>query len=294
MRGRWAFFQAIFRIGGLLALTAPVGGCSKFAILDATIPSDKYISQTTVTYGPLLREQLDVYRPAHPGTGRDIVIFFYGGDWQTGEREGYRFVADALTANGFFVVIPDYRLYPQVQFPAFMRDGAAAVRWVHDHAAEIGGDPKHIFLMGHSAGAHIATLLTLDERYLKEVGLDRSAIRATVGLSGPYDFVPLPEDLAVFGMSSEDQTPPPDIEPIHFVDGRAPPILLIHGDADPTLNVGNAYRLAGAIRTAGGNVTLLVYPRMDHVGVVLSFAWEFRWIAPTLGDVTVYFRGHEQ
>jgi acetyl esterase/lipase len=176
-----------------------------------------------------------------------------------------------------------------VTFPAFVKDAALAVRWVHDNIARFGGDPARVFLAGHSAGAHIVALLTLDKRYLQNVGLNREVIRATAGLSGPYDFVPSPPDRGVFSMGLNDTTPPADIEPITFVDGTAPPMLLIQGLRDPTVNPRNASELAAKIKAAGGNVRCIVYPGVGHVGVVLSFAWPFRWIAPTLRDMTNYF-----
>jgi acetyl esterase/lipase len=170
-----------------------------------------------------------------------------------------------------------------------MIDAALAVRWVRDNIARYGGDPDRIFLAGHSAGAHIVALLTLDNRYLEHVGLNRNIIRATAGLSGPYDFVPSGPDRGVFSMGPNDTTPPANIEPINFVDGSAPPMLLIHGLADPTVDSQNSLALAAKIRAAGGSVRCITYPGVDHVGVVLAFAFPFRWIAPTLQDMTNYF-----
>jgi acetyl esterase/lipase len=275
-----------------LLLLASCAGCTKFELLDATIPRWGAIRWNDVPYGPLPRQKLDVYRPRGVPGGASIVIFFYGGDWQNGSKSGYRFVAQALTSQGFIAVLPDYRLYPNVTFPAFVEDGASAFRWVHDHAKEMGGDSAHIYVMGHSAGAHIAALLTLDNRYLRNVGLDQHAIRATIGLSGPYDFVPPEDDRGVFGMNPATTEPNPQIEPIHFVDGKAPPMLLIQGQTDTTVNPTNSIHLAAHIRSAGGSVRLILYPHVDHVGVVLSLAWPFRWIAPTLADVSRYI--HEQ
>ena len=274
-----------------LTLAAQSCGCTKFDLLDATIPRWGSIRWNDVPYGPLPRQKLDVYRPHGVAPDVPIVIFFYGGDWQTGSKAGYRFAAQALTSSGFIAVLPDYRLYPDVMFPAFVEDGALAVRWVHNHASQIGGDPSHVYLMGHSAGAHIAALLTLDSRYLRDVGLDRNAIRATVGLSGPYDFVPPPDDRAAFGMTRASTQPDPQIEPSHFVDGHAPPMLLIHGDDDTTVNPVNSIELAKRIRDAGGSVKLILYRHADHVAVVLALAWPFRWIAPTLRDATDFLRG---
>jgi acetyl esterase/lipase len=272
----------------LLSMLA-MGGCTRFDLLNATIPSCGFARTSNLAYADLPRQKLDVYVPRHAKANSAVVIFFYGGDWQTGDKEDYRFVAEAITSKGFIAVLPDYRLYPAVTFPAFMTDAALAVRWVHENIASYGGDPDRVFLAGHSAGAHIVALLTLDKHYLENVGLNRHVIRATAGLSGPYDFVPSPPDRGVFSMPSDDTTPPADIEPINFVDGTAPPMLLIQGLSDPTVNPQNAPELAAKIRAAGGNARCITYPGVDHVGVVLSFAWPFRWIAPTLRDMTNYF-----
>jgi acetyl esterase/lipase len=272
----------------------PLSGCSRFTLLNALVPSCGYTRIASIPYGALPRQSLDVYRPPRRPSGTlGIVVFFYGGDWQNGTKEDYRFVAEALTSRGFIAVLPDYRLYPAVTFPAFIGDGALAFRWVHDHAREIGGDPGHVYLMGHSAGAHIVAMLTLNAQYLNHVGLDRSAIRATAGLSGPYDFVPSPDDRGVFSMARDDTTPPPQIEPINFVDGHAPPMLLLQGLKDPTVNPANAAELASLIRKRGGDVVYIAYPQRAHVGVVLALAYPFQWLAPVLGDTVRFFREHQ-
>ncbi len=233
-------------LAGVIALVA-VSGCTRFAMLNAIVPHCDYVRTRDLAYGADPRQKLDVYRSTTAQGPSDVVIFFYGGDWQNGQKEDYRFVAQALASRGFVAVIPNYRLYPQVAFPAFVQDGAAAVRWVHVNISRFGGDSRRIFLMGHSAGAHIAALLTLDGEYLRDVGLDRSAICATAGLSGPYDFVPPPDDRGAFSMPRDDATPDPRIEPISFVDGRAPPMLLVQGSKDQTVDPGNISRLADRI-----------------------------------------------
>jgi acetyl esterase/lipase len=279
------------QVGWVIILLSLLAGCSGPDVLNALVPSCGYQRTTDLAYGDQPRQKLDVYRPTK-SSGASVVIFFYGGHWQNGEKADYRFVAQALTSRGFVAVLPDYRFYPQITFPAFVQDGAAAVRWVHDNISRFGGDPTKIYLMGHSAGAHVAVLLTLDGHYLKDMGLDRNAIRATAGLSGPYDFVPLPGDKAVFGMEPTDSTPDPAIEPIHFVDGHAPPILLLHGLKDKTVDSGNSARLAAKIKSAGGNVQYIAYPSRAHVGVVLALAWPFRWLDPVLDDTVKFFHQH--
>ena len=175
----------------LVAATALLAGCSLSTIGTALVPRAGYTTRSDLAYGPLPRQTLDVYRPRGLPTPRPTVVFFYGGRWQSGSKEQYRLLAYTLTQRGYVVVIPDYRLHPQVEFPTFVEDAAHAVRWVRDHIREHGGDPDQVVLMGHSAGAHIAMLLTLDERYLRAVNVDPGdAIAGTVGLAGPYDFLP--------------------------------------------------------------------------------------------------------
>jgi acetyl esterase/lipase len=264
-------------------------GCSRFQLLNAMIPSGDYHRDANIAYGAEPRQNLDVYRPKKGGPTKRIVVFFYGGYWQYGKKEDYRFVGEALTSEDFIAVLPDYRLYPSVQFPAFVRDGALAVRWVHDHAGELGGDPDQIYLMGHSAGAYIAAMLTLDARYLKAVGLDRSNIRATVGLAGPYDFKIGKELRPIFAQPTTGPVDPV-VEPITFVDGREPPMLLIQGAQDTTVEPGNATRLAEKIRDLGGQAQLIIFQHLGHSALALALAAPFRWIAPVLKDSAAFFR----
>ena len=280
------------RITMLLALVLLTGpaGCTSLDVLNVGTPSRGYRETTDIAYGPLPQQKLDVYRPDHPDPTRGVVVFFHGGHWQSGTKREYHFVGEALASRGFVAVVADYRCYPASAFPGFVDDAALAVRWTHDHAADFGGDPARLFLMGHSAGAHIVALLTLDPQYLADVGLDRSAVRGTAALSGPYDFVPPPKDRAAFNMAPTDTRPPPAIEPIHFVDGHEPPMLLVQGLKDTTVNPDNATRLAAAIRAAGGRVEVIRYLHRAHVGVVLALAWPFRWLDPVLDDVAAYFR----
>jgi acetyl esterase/lipase len=280
------------RVGWLMLLFPMMAGCSGVDVLNSLVPHCGYTLTADLAYGGLPRQKLDVYRPKKPLEGGPVVIFFYGGHWQYGSKSDYFFVAQALASRGFVAVLPDYRLYPEAAFPAFVQDGASAVRWVHENIGRFGGDPGKIYLMGHSAGAYIAAMLTLDGHYLKDVGLDQNAIRGTAALSGPYDFVPLPEDRAVFGMSETDAMSDPAIEPIHFVDGHAPPLLLLHGLKDQTVEAGNASRLEAKIRSAGGKVQYIAYPARAHVGVVLALAWPFRWLDPVLDDTVKFFNGH--
>ncbi|HXG27428.1 MAG TPA: alpha/beta hydrolase, partial [Nevskiales bacterium] len=177
----------------------------------------------------------------------------------------------------------DYRLYPEVRFPAFVEDGAQAVRWARAHARQYGGDPQKLFVMGHSAGAHIAALLALDPRYLQAVGGERGWLSGMIGLAGAYDFLPLTDDdlKDIFG-------PPeryPLSQPINHVDGHNPPLLLLHGRTDTTVRLKNTVNLAARIRARGGPVQTVIYPVMGHVRMIASLAPPLRQVSRVLDDI---------
>src|ERR1700722_13558436 len=215
-------------------LSLLASACSPATVLNALARSRGIVVQNDIPYLPGPRHALDVYAPAQ-GNGsadRPVVVFFYGGGWEDGDRSLYRFVGAELAAHGIVAIIPDYRIYPDSVFPAFMQDAAQAVAWAHDHAAQFGGDPHRLFLMGHSAGGHIATLLAYDGEYLQAAGVDPRGIRGVIGLAGPYDFLPLKTATlkAIFGPESEW----PRSQPINYVAAAAPATLLLAGSSDTT------------------------------------------------------------
>ena len=132
---------------------------------------------------------------------RPLVVFWHGGGWNSGDKAEYRFVGAALAESGYAAVLPNYRHYPQVLMPGFMEDAAHAALWAAEHACALGADPNRVYLMGHSAGAHLAALLTLDTRYFAATGRPAPRIAGVIGLSGPYDFLPLlePDVREMFG-----------------------------------------------------------------------------------------------
>ena len=184
--------------------------CSPTAVLNALAPRDGVTPTRNIAYADGPRHRLDIYAPLPAVTPAPVIVFFYGGGWASGSKAMYRFVGAGLAARGVLVVIPDYRLYPEVRFPAFMDDAATAVAWTRANASRFGGDPRRLFLMGHSAGAQIATLLALDAGYLRSVHLSpRRDVCGVIGLAGPYDFLPLRSATLrdVFGPKRNDRAP---------------------------------------------------------------------------------------
>lgn len=251
-----------------------------FTVLNSGSPSLPAVE--TVVYRSESGLALDIHRPATNRKAGPVAVFFYGGSWRNGNREEYAFVGEALAKAGVVAVIPDYRVYPQGRFPDFEYDAAHAVRWVRDHAGELGADPRRIFLVGHSAGAHIAALLATDSRYLADVGLRPKDLAGVVGISGPYDFLPItdPDLIDVFGEAAEW----PASQPVNFVDGDEPPFLLLHGSDDRIVWPRNSESLQSHLQKAGVAARLLRYPSIGHFRIVAAF--RFHALAPTLKDTT--------
>lgn len=244
----------------------------------------------SIAYGAAPRRSLDVYAPRRAArTGAaPVVVFFYGGSWQEGAKEIYRFVAAPLARRGHVVVVPDYRVYPDVRYPDFLHDAAAAVAWTRQHAQQFGGDPDRVVLMGHSAGAYMAAMLAIDPQWLDAVGLTPSRdIAGLVGIAGPYDFLPLRDPVlkVIFGGANR-----PVTQPITHVRGGEPPALLMTGAADRTVDPGNATRLADRLRAAGGTARVAVYPRIGHLGVIGAFTAPLRPLAPVLDHADGFIR----
>jgi acetyl esterase/lipase len=241
-----------------------------------------------IAYGSDPQHRLDVYVPrGSTAAPRPVVVFWHGGRWKFGDKADYRFVGAALAGLGCVAVLPNYRHYPQVKMPGFMDDAAQAALWSAAHAADFGASQRLMFLMGHSAGAHMAALLTLDARYFAAAG-QAPHVAGVIGLSGAYDFLPLLEaDVQdMFG-------PPqnyPQSQPINFVRAGVPPMLLVHGLDDVTVRPKNSRNFAAALSACGASVTLKLYPKRAHAGTVAALARLARGWSPTLADITAFVR----
>jgi acetyl esterase/lipase len=254
------------------------------------VPKDKASArvQRDVAYGPAPRNVLDVYAPTNSQGPWPVIVFVHGGSWRSGSKAPYEFVGRALAAQGFLTLVISYRLHPQDPYPVFVQDTALALDWATRHTVEFGGDQKRIFAMGHSAGAYNVAQAILDKHYLERLGTDISAIKGVATLAGPSDFLPLDSAISVDVFGNVPNLP--DTQPINHVHADAPPFLLLHGTEDTTCRPRNSINLDKALRAAGASSTLKLYQGVSHVGIMLAMAKPLRGLAPTLGDVTAFFR----
>lgn len=286
-RSRGLFATCLLLLGSSL-----LTGCQAvlFHGLNATASKADVVVQRDVIYDPAHHLALDVYRP-RDARNAPVVVFFYGGSWKSGKRQWYDWAGEALAKRGLVVVIPDYRLWPKVRLDGFMQDAAHAVAWTHAHASEYGGNPSSLFLMGHSAGAHIAALLSTDGHWLAGVGMHPRQLSGFIGLAGPYDFLPLkdPDFVDMFGSTHEAQL---RSQPVHFVDGDEPPMLLMQGSADKVVEPRNATSLAAAMKREGESAEVKMFPDIGHVALLLAMSRPFRDKAPVIDDAMAFIRTH--
>lgn len=276
----------------LLVLVVVLAGCSRVGAFDLVAPREPGVrlAGDDIAYGEGPRRRLSVHVPAERTGSAPVLFFIQGGGWKSGDRRDYDFVANAFAARGHVVVIADYRLVPQVRYPAFVEDNAAALAWIRANIALYGGDPGQIHLAGHSAGAYNAIMLALQPAFLRPHGLSPADIRAVVGISGPYDFLPLddPATIAAF----KGYQPLAATQPVNHARADAPPVLLLHGSADTRVKPRNAEALAAALRRAGADVELRLYEGLGHAGPLLALSLPFRGKAPVLADMLAFFAEH--
>ncbi|WP_439533706.1 alpha/beta hydrolase [Polymorphobacter sp.] len=275
------------------AALAPLAGCTRLGALNGldrlTPGAGLAVTRVAeaIAYGPSARQMLDVYAPEEPGP-RPVLLFFYGGSWQSGRRQDYAFAARALAGLGYVVVVPDYRLAPAHAYPDFLRDAAAATAWTSRHIAAHGGDPARLAVIGHSAGAYIALMLALDPRWLGPAFASTNPLRAAISLAGPTDFLPFAPagaaDIAFGHIRNPSETQPITHARTRYPGWTTPAILLLHGETDDTVLPRNATNLA----LAGTPATLKLYPDLGHIGILLALSRPFRPKAPVLNDTAAF------
>lgn len=254
------------------------------------------------SYGPHPAQKVELWRPEGqafaepaPPPGADaapirhpLVVFIHGGGWYSGAPDDYRFVARTLGEQGYATALVGYRLVPDGRFPAMLEDSVAGLRWIVQNAPAQGIDTGQIVVIGHSAGAYNALMLGLDPRWLRGAGLPGDTIDGVVSLAGPADFYPFDKDSSrnAFGHTES----PRATQPVTFAGSGAPPVLLLHGDADTVVRPRNSRALHQALQQAGGRSALVEYPGMSHAGIIMALSKPFAQDGKVLGRITQFLR----
>jgi acetyl esterase/lipase len=273
----------------LAGLAALLSACSPLGAINLLVPRSGYDVHGALAYGPDPRQKLDVYVPQGLKGPAPVLLFFYGGAWSSGNRGDYRAFGQAFASEGIVTVVADYRLYPQVKYPAFVQDAAKALAYVHAHASTYGGDPNRIFVAGHSAGGFNAVMLGAEPKFIEAEGGKLGWMRGVIGIAGPYDFLPLTEADYIDMFHGANNA---DAMPINHVTGPRPPMLLVAGTADSVVSPGNADRMAAKLTNAGGSATVIKYSGTGHIGIILSLVPVFRGMTPLRQDIADFIHAH--
>ncbi len=279
------------KIAILVPVLLLIQACTVQTLFDNLGAKDQESRRATrdVSFGDHRLQKLDVYVPLN-STGKDpVLMFIYGGSWKNGDKDGYDFAGRAFAARGFVTVIADYRKVPEVVFPSFVEDGAAAVKWINDNVKDYGGDPERIYLVGHSAGAYNAIMLALDADYLAAQGLGEGTIDGAAGIAGPYDFYPWDVQSTVDAFGHV-ENPVEVTQPIAIADANAPPLLLVTGTEDTTVKPRNIGALEAVAKANGTRVETRFYEGLDHIEPVTALSITFRKKAPVLADIDNFFK----
>jgi arylformamidase len=227
-------------------------------------------------------QTLDVYSPPK-AKGLPVVFWIHGGGWQAGDKKDVYEKPQVFNGKGFVFVSTNYRLLPKVDMETLARDVAKSIRWVHDHIAAYGGDPKRLLIMGHSAGAQLAALLCTDERYLKEEGLSFAIIKGCVPVDGDTYDIPAMIEVAETRLRVHGLPPPKFGHRIKFGNDAAkhkdfsavthvakdkgiPPFLILYVANHPDVSA-QALRLGNVLKGAGVPATVFGAKDTTHTKI---------------------------
>ena len=232
-------------------------------------PGDKVEKNISYREGPeeeAGKHKLDVYLPKDK-TNAPVFFFIHGGAWRSGDRSLYPPLGNRYARAGYVTVVPSYRLAPKFPHPAQIEDVAAAFAWTVKHVAEYGGDTNRIYVGGHSAGGHLAALLSLDERYLAAYQLSPKLIRGVLALSGVYNFTIGENQDVVFGKDPKMRR---DASPLFHVRAEAPPFLVTYCQWDYFSLPAQARQFYRALLQTGVKAELVYIPRESHISEMVN------------------------
>lgn len=261
--------MTFFKHATCVAATAILcAGCQPVDLLNTITPGGSFSRLKDVSYGELSRQTLDIYKAEKPRAGSPVLVFVHGGSWDSGSKDIYKFLAEGFTSEGFDVVVPDYRLYPEVKNPEFIIDNAKAVAY----AAEQFPD-RSIVMMGHSAGAYNVLMLGLQPDYLKSQSVNIcETVSGIVALAAPVGIIPLTEEplITIFPDRFEGQD-----AVLNNTSTPVPALFLGHGQKDKTVYPQNSTQLGEKITARGGKAEVEIYEGLNHTDMVKVMSRHF-------------------
>jgi acetyl esterase/lipase len=248
---------------GLLLAAHASGGEQPFVKM-TVIP---YLGDNERSTYALEKCQLDLYYPKGK-SGYATLVWFHGGGLTGGNRQSGEALARRFTASGVAVVLAGYRLSPKVKNPVWTEDAAAAVAWTVHHIGNYKGDPKKVFVGGHSAGGYLTGLVSLDQKYLAKHGVPLGKIAGLIPIAGQ-----MVTHSTVRKENGKTKPYSDEYAPMHHARADSPPWLVIVGDKDSRDRIKESEDFTAAMKKAGSrNVDLEIVPGRNHGSIVGRFA----------------------
>lgn len=269
----------------MLVLALGLSACRSTTLVNALTPRGDFELQKNIAYGADKRQQLDIYTPTAQPRKSAVVVFVHGGSWGDGDKKRYLFVGQAFAEMGYVTVTPNYRLYPQAQFPDFVDDIALAVTSLKDVLPQQNCvNNSKIILVGHSAGAHSVAMLATDPNYLQDQKAD-GTFATWIGMAGPYN-LPLDHPMVVDKFTAVNNDV--DANPVKLATTDTPPALLLHGEKDKTALPKHTRELSGRLAELNVPAQTHFYPDVNHTKIVGGLAKNLRFLSPIYNDIERY------
>ncbi len=281
---------------GVMALGAQQAQAfSALAIVNGLTSSDGVGVSKNILYGDEPSQDLDMYYPKPLAKAMKseraitdtypMIVFVYGGSWESGTKEEYAFVGQSLAQAGYITAVINYRKAPEHVYPDFVEDTAKAIAWSFDNAASFHADPKRIAVVGHSAGAFNAIAAVSDEDFLAPYGIKPDDIKAVVGIAGPYSY-----DFRKFDSASAfpANATPNEVMPDNHIKGEQPPYLLLTAENDKLVYDTNTIKMTKALKDYGATVENGVIEGASHATSIGAMAPPLRWLNDVRAQVLTY------
>lgn len=282
---RNSFMRNSLKITALVALAGVTfAACAPVTLLNTITPSGSFSKAEDVSYGPLSRQAMDIYKTDVPKPGAPVIVFIHGGSWTEGSKDIYKFLAEGFTKDGYDIAVPNYRLYPETKYPGMIEDTAKSIAYVQKQYPD-----RPLVVMGHSAGAYNMLMTVLQPSYLKAAGGNLcERVAGAISLAGPTGIIPLDSEpyITIF----PDRFTKSDA-PLNNVNSRTPAIFFGHGQDDTTVYPQNSQRLAEKIKARGGIAEIQVYEGMNHIEPVQFLSRRFDGKASLKADIVRFIDG---
>ncbi|MBS3766319.1 alpha/beta hydrolase [Candidatus Bipolaricaulota bacterium] len=225
------------------------------------------MERKNLQYGSEERHELDIYEPAEINNDTEIILFIYGGGWESGDKGIHKFVGRAWARHNFIVILPNYRLAPEATYPAQLHDIVRSIKWLQDNYEEFSDT---FYLAGHSAGANLASLVGFSDRWLAEAELEPENIRGFVLLSGVYQFYPFEKADPRVRSFLGDKRYWEEAQPINIVNKSTSPVFLAHGKNDSEVLPAQTIQLSERLEALNVEHKRFIEEGAGHIGLLLN------------------------